>query len=75
MQDMTTVRVGDARVTLLNAGDMRLVLSRELDVPEALWRPQYADLFERPGVFPVPGGPHKRILRGGWIPIDLKSCG
>ena len=52
MQDMTTLRVGDARVTLLNAGDMRLLLSQELDVPEALWRPQYADLFERPGVCP-----------------------
>lgn len=50
--DTTTVRVGDARVTLLNAGDMRLVLSRELDVPEALWRPQYADLFERLDVCP-----------------------
>jgi glyoxylase-like metal-dependent hydrolase (beta-lactamase superfamily II) len=50
--DTTTVRIGDARVTLLNAGDMRLVLSRELDVPEALWRPQYADLFERLDVCP-----------------------
>ncbi len=50
--NMTAVRVGDARVTLLNAGDMRLILSRELDVPEALWRPQYADLFERPDVCP-----------------------
>lgn len=52
MRDMTTVRVGDARVTLLNAGDMRLLLSQELDVPEALWRPKYAELFERPGVCP-----------------------
>jgi glyoxylase-like metal-dependent hydrolase (beta-lactamase superfamily II) len=52
MQDMTTLRVGNARVTLLNAGDMRLLLSQELDVPEALWRPKYADLFEQPGVCP-----------------------
>ena len=52
MQDMTTLRVGDARVTLLNAGDMRLLLSQELDVSEALWRPKYADLFKRPGVCP-----------------------
>lgn len=52
MQNMTTVRVGDARVTLLNAGDMRLVLANELEVPEELWRPQYADLFERPDVCP-----------------------
>lgn len=52
MPDMTTVRVGEARVTMLNAGDMRLLLSQELAVPEALWRPHYADLFEQPGVCP-----------------------
>lgn len=52
MDDMPTMRVGEARVTMLNAGDMLLLLSRELDVPEALWRPQYADLFERPDVCP-----------------------
>lgn len=52
MPDMTTVRVGEARVTMLNAGDMRLLLSQELAVPEALWRPRYADLFEQPGVCP-----------------------
>jgi len=52
MQDMTTVRVGDARVTLINAGDMRLILAQELEVPEEMWRPNYADLFERPDVCP-----------------------
>ncbi len=52
MPDTTTLRVGDARVAMLNAGNMRLVLSAELAVPEALWRPQYADLFERPDVCP-----------------------
>lgn len=50
--DTRTVQVGAARVTLLNAGNMRLVLMNELDVPEALWRPQYADLFEQPGISP-----------------------
>ncbi len=50
--DMMTVRVGEARVTLINAGDMRLILARELEVPEELWRPLYADLFERPDVCP-----------------------
>ncbi|MGO8947135.1 MAG: MBL fold metallo-hydrolase [Ktedonobacterales bacterium] len=52
MQDMTIVRVGSARVTLLNAGDMRFKLSEEMAVPESVWRPQYAELFERPGAFP-----------------------
>jgi glyoxylase-like metal-dependent hydrolase (beta-lactamase superfamily II) len=46
------IQVGDARVTLLNAGDMRLLLSQELAVDEALWRPRYTELFERPSVCP-----------------------
>jgi len=33
MPDMTTLRIGEARVTLINAGDMRLILARELEVP------------------------------------------
>lgn len=52
MGNLMSVHVGDAQVTLLNAGDMRLVLSEELAVPEVLWRPRYADLFERTDVCP-----------------------
>lgn len=52
MQDMTTVRVGDAQVSILNAGDMRLLLSQELAVSESLWRPRYAELFETPSICP-----------------------
>jgi glyoxylase-like metal-dependent hydrolase (beta-lactamase superfamily II) len=52
MADMTTLRVGAARVTILNAGDLRLKLKDEMSVPEAEWRPQYADLFDQPGDFP-----------------------
>jgi glyoxylase-like metal-dependent hydrolase (beta-lactamase superfamily II) len=52
MQNSTTVPVGTARVSILNAGDMRTQLSRELAVPEALWRPQHAERFERVGVSP-----------------------
>jgi glyoxylase-like metal-dependent hydrolase (beta-lactamase superfamily II) len=52
MPDTTTLHIGAARVAILNAGDMRLLLKAELAVPEALWRPQYADLFERPDVSP-----------------------
>ena len=52
MPDTRTIRVGEARIALLNAGDMRLILARELDVPEVLWRPEYGDLFETPGVCP-----------------------
>jgi hypothetical protein len=52
VQDMRAIRVGAARVTMLNAGNMRTKLSQELAVPEAVWRPQYADLFEQLSVFP-----------------------
>ena len=52
MPGLTTMHVGAARVTILNAGDMPLKLSEELAVPESLWRPQHADLFEKALVFP-----------------------
>lgn len=52
MQDVKTMRVGAARVTILNAGDLRLHLAEEMAVPEVAWRPQYAELFERPSVCP-----------------------
>lgn len=52
MANVTTQRVGEVRVRLLNAGDMRLILARELDVPESLWRPEYGKLFETPGLCP-----------------------
>ncbi len=52
MQDMTTLRVGGAQVTLLNAGDMSFRLAEELAVPESVWRPQYAELFERQTIGP-----------------------
>lgn len=52
MHENETLQIGDARVTALNAGSLRLLLSAEMAVPEAVWRPTYADLFERPGVCP-----------------------
>ncbi len=48
MRDMNVTRVGAARVAILNAGDLRLLFSEEMAVPESEWRPHYADLFERP---------------------------
>ncbi|HEY7974474.1 MAG TPA: MBL fold metallo-hydrolase, partial [Ktedonobacterales bacterium] len=52
MPDVTTLRVGAAQVTILNAGNLRLLLSEEMAVPEAVWRPQHAELFEQPSVCP-----------------------
>jgi glyoxylase-like metal-dependent hydrolase (beta-lactamase superfamily II) len=48
----TTLSIGSARVTLLNAGDMRVRLADEYAVPEELWRPLYAELFDQPGNLP-----------------------
>jgi glyoxylase-like metal-dependent hydrolase (beta-lactamase superfamily II) len=52
MHEPMTIQVGEARVTLLNAGDMQARLADELAVPESLWRPHYAHLFERRGLSP-----------------------
>ncbi len=50
---ITTLRVGAARVSILNAGDMRLRLADELAVPETEWRASdYADIFDRVGACP-----------------------
>lgn len=52
MSDTRTLQVGAARVTVINAGDLALRLADDMAVDEALWRPQYADLFERHGACP-----------------------
>lgn len=52
MQDTMTLQVASARVTILNAGDLRLRLADDTAVPESVWRPQYAELFEQVGSCP-----------------------
>lgn len=52
MADVRTLRVGEARVSIINAGDMTLRLADEFAVSEEQWRPQYADLFDRPILCP-----------------------
>jgi glyoxylase-like metal-dependent hydrolase (beta-lactamase superfamily II) len=37
---------------MLNAGNMRVRLADEYAFPEVVWRPEYADLFDRPSVLP-----------------------
>src|SRR5512146_101509 len=51
-QETTTFQIGDARVVALNAGNMRLHLVEEMAVPEEVWRPTCADLFEQVGTCP-----------------------
>lgn len=52
MPDIQTLRIGAARVTILNAGDLILRLADEMAVPEAAWRPAHADIFDRRLPFP-----------------------
>jgi len=46
------IQVGEATVTIINAGDLRFSLRDELAVPEEEWRPAHADAFAAPLVFP-----------------------
>lgn len=46
------IQVGEATVTIINAGDLRFSLRDELAVPEEQWRPAHADVFAAPLVFP-----------------------
>src|SRR6185369_3561859 len=50
MSDRSAISIGSARVTLLNAGDMRVRLADEYAVSEEQWRPLYADLFDQPSI-------------------------
>lgn len=52
MSQNATFAIGSAQVTLLNAGNMGVRLADEYAVPEEVWRPEYADLFERPSILP-----------------------
>jgi glyoxylase-like metal-dependent hydrolase (beta-lactamase superfamily II) len=52
MSENATFSVGSARVTLLNAGNMGVRLADEYAVPEVVWRPGYADLFDQPSILP-----------------------
>lgn len=50
--DIRTLTVGAATVSLINVGNLRLTLSEIMPVPEDEWRPRYADIFDQPLPFP-----------------------
>jgi glyoxylase-like metal-dependent hydrolase (beta-lactamase superfamily II) len=52
MSENRTFSIGAAQVALLNAGGMSVRLADEYAVPEAVWRPSYADLFEQQSILP-----------------------
>ncbi|MEO8972471.1 MAG: hypothetical protein ABI406_12815 [Ktedonobacteraceae bacterium] len=50
--DMRTIALGAATVTIINVGDVYLTLSQIMNVPESEWRPRYADIVDQPAFFP-----------------------
>ncbi len=47
-----TIPLGEATVTVINAGNMILDLSEIMNVPESEWRPRYSAAFEQSLPFP-----------------------
>src|SRR5437660_2013178 len=43
-----TLPLGSATVTVINVGDILFPLAAAMNVPESKWRPDYAEVFERP---------------------------
>ena len=52
MDEPRVMRVGAARVTIVNAGMMTLRLADEFAVPESEWRPAYAEIFDHRRLYP-----------------------
>ena len=50
--DMRTIALGAAAVSLINVGDLQLTLAEIMPVPEKEWRPQYSGIFDQPTFFP-----------------------
>jgi len=50
--DAHTFSLGVATVSIINVGNLRLMLSEIMNVPESEWRPRYGDMFDQPLFFP-----------------------
>lgn len=46
------ISLGEATITVINAGNMILKLSEVMNVPESQWRSRYSSVFEKPLPFP-----------------------
>ncbi len=53
MQQMPTVQLGDATISVMNVGDFTWTLAETFNVPEHEWRPGYEELFTTPLLFPT----------------------
>lgn len=70
----TTPRIlslGDATITIMNAGDMVVNMAEELNVPESEWRPLYGSTLE--GGRPFPSQSVHIALGGASILVDANN--
>src|SRR5438876_10234071 len=66
-----TILVGDAKVTITNAGDMVINMAEVLAVPESEWRPLYGSSLE--GLRPFPSQSIHIELPGASILVDIND--
>jgi glyoxylase-like metal-dependent hydrolase (beta-lactamase superfamily II) len=66
-----TLSLGDATVTIMNAGDMLVNMAEELNVPESEWRPLYGSMVE--GSKPFPSQSVHIALPGASILVDAND--
>lgn len=52
IEHVRTIALGEAKVSILNVGDALVRLADDMNVPENVWRPRYADVFAQAQLFP-----------------------
>src|SRR5438105_12337840 len=67
----STILLGDATVTIINAGDMVIDMTEVLAVPESEWRPLYGSSLE--GRRPFPSQSIHIALPGASILVDIND--
>src|SRR5579864_7923631 len=66
-----TFPLGDATITIMNAGDMMVDMAEELNAPESEWRPLYGSTFE--GNRPFPSQSVHIALPGASMLVDAND--
>lgn len=66
-----SISLGDAAITIMNAGDMLVDMAEELSAPESEWRPLYGSTFS--GARPYPSQSVHIALPGASILVDAND--
>ena len=66
-----TITLGDAAITIINAGDMMVDMAEELSAPESEWRPLYGSTFA--GARPYPSQSVHIALPGASVLVDAND--